>query len=346
MIKTLTITTPDDWHTHLRAGSALKRTVPDLAQRFDRAIIMPNLTTPITTLALAKQYRQDILSHRPKHINFTPLMTLYLNDSVTKSDILNAKKDKLITACKLYPAGATTHSSAGVHKIKDIYPLIEAMQTIDLPLLIHGEVTDPNIDLFDRESVFIDTVLTTLMKDFPALRIVLEHISTRSAVQFVQNAPSTLAATITPHHLMINRNDLFSGGIHPHLYCLPIVKRQKDQESLIKAAISGHPRFFLGTDSAPHAKTKKEAACGCAGIYTSHAAIELYADIFDQQNALDKLENFSSHFGPQFYKLPSNTGTITLKKEPWTIPLTLDFNQEKLIPFMAGKTLNWQINND
>ncbi len=334
---------PDDWHCHLRDGEFLKRTVLDTSKRFNRAIIMPNLPHPITTLSQAQDYRQRILSHLPSHRDFTPLMTFYLNEDITKENLREAKSTGVVTACKLYPAGATTHSSAGVKKIDQIYPLLECMQEMDLPLLIHGESINPQIDIFDREEQFIDEDLQSIIQHFPGLRIVLEHISTQAAVDFVLESPPNLAATITAHHLWFNRNTLLSGGIRPHYYCMPILKRQSDQIALVKAATSGNPKFFLGTDSAPHSQSRKESACGCAGIYSAHAAIELYAQIFEQHQALEQLEKFASLHGPRFYQLPVNQSRITLKKTPWTVPAILSFGTENLIPMMAGETLSWQI---
>jgi dihydroorotase len=342
----ITFIAPDDWHCHFRDDNFLARTVKDTASRFQRAIIMPNLVPPINTVIAAKAYRQRIEQHIPAENPFKPLMTLYLTDDMTAEEICNGKTSGEIAACKLYPAGATTHSAAGVSNLKGIYPLLETMQSVDLPLLIHGEVVNPEIDVFDREAVFIDTLLAPLVKDFPNLRIVLEHISTKRAVEFVSESPSNVAATITPQHISISRNDLLVGGIRPHLYCLPIVKKQIDKEALVKAATSGNPKFFLGTDSAPHSQSSKESHCGCAGIYTSHAAIEIYASLFEQHNSLDKLEGFASQFGPRFYHLPENKTTITLIKKPWKIPGTLSFGDTTLVPFLAEQTVNWQIDHD
>lgn len=334
---------PDDWHCHLRDGDFLKRTVADTSRRFSRAIIMPNLPHPLTTLSQVQDYRQRILSHLPSLSDFTPLMTFYLNEDITQESLREAKSTKLVTACKLYPAGATTHSSSGVRKISQIYPLFECMQEIDLPLLIHGESIDTQVDIFDREEQFIDEDLQGIIKHFPGLRVVLEHISTKAAVDFVLESSANLAATITPHHLWFNRNTLLSGCIRPHYYCMPILKRQSDQIALIKAATSGNSKFFLGTDSAPHTQARKENACGCAGIYSAHAAIELYTHIFEQQQALHQLEKFASINGAGFYRLPINKTRITLNKTPWTIPATLSFGPENLIPMLAGETLSWQI---
>ncbi len=342
----LKFTAPDDWHCHFRDDAFLARTVKDTATRFQRAIIMPNLVPPINTVVAAQSYQKRIEQHIPQDSAFKPLMTLYLTDDMSTDEIREGKSSGTITACKLYPAGATTHSAAGVSDLKGIYHLLETMQDVDLPLLIHGEVVDPSVDIFDREAVFIDTLLAPLLKDFPKLRIVLEHISTKRAVEFVTDSPSNVAATITPQHISISRNDLLVGGIRPHLYCLPIVKKREDKEALIKAATSGNPKFFLGTDSAPHPQGSKESACGCAGIYSSHAAIEIYASLFEQYNALDKLEGFASQFGPRFYQLPKNKNTITLIKKPWQIPKSLSFGDTTLVPFLAEQTINWQIDHD
>lgn len=342
-MNTLTLIRPDDWHCHFRDDEFLSRTVADAAVRFGRAIAMPNLATPITTVAAARAYRERILAHVPAGYAFAPLMTLYLNETVTPETLQEGRSSEVITACKLYPAGATTHSAAGVARLENIYPLLERMEALDLPLLIHGESVTPGVDIFDREARFIDEELQPLLRRFPALRVVLEHISTRTAVDFVREADAPLAATITAHHLWYNRNALFTGGIHPHYYCMPILKRREDQEALVQAAISGNPRFFLGTDSAPHPQSRKESACGCAGIYTAHAAIEIYAQIFAQHQALDRLENFASIHGAQFYRLPVNRDQIILAQSPWQAPLHLPFGNATLVPMLAGETLDWQI---
>lgn len=344
MTKKITLTKPDDWHCHFRDNEKLSRTVIDTSARFQRAIIMPNLSTPITTVPQAKKYLERIQNHIPKNISFQPLMTLYLHDEMDVQTIHDAKQSGFIVACKLYPAGATTHSKAGVTNLEKIYSVIEAMQKEELLLLLHGESIDPAIDIFDREKIFIEKQLTKLLKQFPNLRMVLEHISTKTAVEFVKQAPKTLAATITPHHLLLNRNDLLLGGIRPHYYCLPIVKRKEDQKALIEAATSGNPKFFLGTDSAPHAISQKENACGCAGIYSSHAAIELYTEIFEEHGVLNQLESFASLNGANFYRLPINKESITLVKESWKVPEKLSFGKESLIPLAAGKMLRWKIN--
>ncbi|WNO10193.1 dihydroorotase [Teredinibacter sp. KSP-S5-2] len=342
MTQTLTLTAPDDWHIHLRDGDALQYTVPHAASSFARAIIMPNLVPPVTNAEEAVAYKERILQHVPSGENFTPLMVLYLTDNTTAEDIVAAKQAGVV-ACKLYPAGATTNSDSGVTNLKNIYPVLEAMQEQGILLLVHGEVTTSDIDIFDREAVFIEQILKPVIADFPELKVVLEHITTKDAVDFVTQASDKVAATITAHHLLFNRNHMLAGGIRPHFYCLPILKRNIHQEALIQAATSGNKKFFLGTDSAPHAKNKKEAACGCAGSYTAFAAIELYAEVFDAANALDKLEAFAAHFGPDFYGLPRNQDTITLKREEWTLPTEFEFGESTLVPIMAGETLRWQI---
>lgn len=333
---------PDDWHCHLRDQAYLQRTVTDAIKYFARVIVMPNLSPPVTHWQQARDYLARIQSYIPKHFHFQPLMTLYLTENLQPQDIIDAKQSGIIHAYKLYPAHATTHSQAGIKNLQAVYPLLEVMQKWDIPLLIHGEVTDPEIDIFDREAVFIERHLALLLKTFPQLRMVLEHISSKTAVQFVQQAPANLAATITPHHLLLNRNQLLAQGLRPHHYCAPIVKTNQDQQALMQAAISGNPKFFLGTDSAPHTQMKKECACAAAGIYSSYAALPLYAEAFMRANALDKLENFASRFGAQFYRLPLNTEKITLLKQPWQIPATLPFADEMVIPLMAGETLSWQ----
>ena len=313
-MKKLTITRPDDWHAHVRTGAILKTVIAHTARQFARAIIMPNLKPPVTTVAQALSYREEILQAVPAGLNFTPLMTLYLTGSTSADEIRKAAESTYVHAFKLYPAGATTNSDAGVADIEAVYPLFEAMEKYDLPLLIHGEVTDENCDIFDRERVFIDTALSAIVQHFPALRVVVEHVTTAEAVQFVQSSGAHIAATITPQHLLYNRNALLAGGIRPHHYCLPILKRERHRQALVKAATSGNPKFFLGTDSAPHLTALKEAACGCAGCYSAHAALELYAEVFENAGKLDKLEGFASFFGPDFYHLPRNTGTVTLVK--------------------------------
>lgn len=342
MTQSITITRPDDWHIHLRDGQALKTTVNDVSRYFGRAIIMPNLVPPITTCQQAVSYKERILAAVPKGRKFTPLMTLYLTDNTAPSEIAKAKVAGVV-ACKLYPAGATTNSDAGVTDIKKIYPVLEAMQQAGVLLLIHGEVTDKDVDIFDREAVFIERTLKVLAKDFPNLKIVLEHITTAQAVDFIFNTSDNVAATITAHHLLFNRNDLLVGGVRPHFYCLPILKRQQHQQALIKAATSGNHKFFLGTDSAPHTQTKKETSCGCAGCYTAHAAIEMYADAFDQADALDKLEGFASHFGADFYGLPRHSDNISLYRDEWFAPDRIEFGGGSLIPLAPEKPLRWRV---
>jgi dihydroorotase len=340
----LTITRPDDWHVHLRDGAALTQTCADMARYFGRVIVMPNLTPPATTVAEAGAYRDRILAAMdglPRQ--FDPLMVLYLTDQTSADEINRAADSQFVHAVKLYPAGATTNSAAGVANLEGLYPTLAAMEKADLPLLIHGEVTDAEIDIFDREKAFIDQHLVPISRAFPTLRIVLEHITTSDAVAFVRDSADTIGATITAHHLLFNRNDMLVGGIRPHYYCLPILKRGTHQQALLDAAISGNPKFFLGTDSAPHATADKETSCGCAGIYTAHAAIELYTEVFEQQNALDRLESFSSHFGPDFYRLPRNTDTITLSKQPWNVPPQLPLGDGVLTPLRAGETVHWQV---
>ncbi len=336
------LTKPDDAHLHVRDGQYLRTTVSDAAARFARAVIMPNLKPPITTVAQVEDYRRRILANVPAELSFQPLMTLYLTDNMAESVIYEAQAAGTVVGCKLYPAGVTTHSAAGITKIDKIYPLLAAMEAVDLPLLVHGESNDPAVDIFDREKYFLEDLARIILR-FPQLRIVLEHITTQDAVEFVTVTPTQIAATITVHHLLLNRNDLLAGGIHPHYYCLPILKRHTHQLALIEAAISGNPKFFLGTDSAPHAQQLKENACGCAGIYSAHAAIELYAQVFEEAGALDKLEGFASCFAADFYQLPRNIDTIVLEKQPWQVPKTLVFGDEKLVPLMASETITWRI---
>ncbi|WP_024606533.1 MULTISPECIES: dihydroorotase [unclassified Pseudoalteromonas] len=341
-VTTLTITRPDDWHVHLRDGDQLKDTVRDISRYMGRAIVMPNLVPPATCTDTALSYRERIMSANPQG-NFEPLMVLYLTDKTTPDEIIKAKATGKIVAAKLYPAGATTNSDSGVTSVKNIYPVLKAMQEVGMLLLVHGEVTDSSIDIFDREKVFLDTILGDVVNDFPELKIVLEHITTKDAVEFVVNAPSNVAATITAHHLLYNRNHMLAGGIRPHYYCLPILKRNIHQQALMAAAISGNKKFFLGTDSAPHYKDKKEAACGCAGAYTAHAAIELYAEAFEDAGALDMLEGFASHFGPDFYELPRNTDTITLQKKPWKVPASYTLGDSEVVPIKAENTMDWSV---
>jgi dihydroorotase len=342
----LTITRPDDWHLHLRDGAALKRTVADSSRYFNRAIIMPNLCPPVTTTAQAIAYHQRIIEMIPAGNNFEPLMTLYLTDNTSKEEIIKAKQSGVVTAVKLYPAGATTNSDAGVSDLKYCYETLEAMQDVGMPLLIHGEVTHKEVDIFDREKTFIDQVMKPLLAKHPKLKVVFEHITTQQAAEFVENADERIAATITPQHLLLNRNDMLVGGIRPHNYCLPVLKRSTHQQALIKAATSGSTKFFLGTDSAPHPQGAKESACGCAGMYSAHAAIELYAEAFESAGALDKLEAFASFNGPDFYGLERNKDTITLEKESWAVPESYDFGDSTVIPMRAGQTLSWKVKDN
>jgi dihydroorotase len=340
----LTITRPDDWHVHLRDGAALQHTCADMARYFGRVIVMPNLSPPATSVAEAVLYRDRILramDGSPRQ--FEPLMTLYLTDQTDAAEIQLAAASDFVHAIKLYPAGATTNSEAGVAELDGLFTTLAAMEEADLPLLIHGEVTDYNIDIFDREKVFIDRYLAPITERFPQLRIVLEHITTRDAVTFVREAGDNVAATITAHHLLFNRNDMLVGGIRPHYFCLPILKRNIHQVELMEAATSGNPKFFLGTDSAPHSTGSKENSCGCAGVYSAHAALELYAEVFEQLGALDKLEAFASHFGADFYRLPRNTDTITLRKQHWRVPDQLPLGADSLTPLRAGESVQWQV---
>ncbi len=339
----LTLLRPDDWHIHLRDGAALPHTVADAARQFARAIIMPNLVPPVRNAAEADAYRQRILAARPARNAFEPLMVLYLTDGTQPEDVRAAKATGYVHAAKLYPAGATTNSASGVTRIDNIFPVLEAMTEVGLPLLVHGEVTRAEIDIFDREKYFIDEQLSRVTERFPTLKVVFEHITTRDAVQFVEAAGSNVGATITAHHLLYNRNHMLVGGIRPHFFCLPILKRNVHQEALLDAATSGSPKFFLGTDSAPHAQHAKENACGCAGCYTAFAAIELYAEAFEQRQALDKLEAFASHFGADFYGLPRNTEQITLVRESWSVPTHLPFGEHNVVPLRAGETLQWRL---
>ncbi|QBQ53239.1 dihydroorotase [Nitrosococcus wardiae] len=343
MTMTLQLTRPDDWHLHLRDGKVLADLIPATARCFARAIIMPNLRPPITSTPQALAYRERILAARPPDLGFEPLMTLYLTDNTTPEEIARARNSGHIYAVKLYPAGATTNADSGVTNLRQRYAVLEALQEQGLPLLIHGEVTDPSVDIFDREQVFIKRHLIPLLHDFPALRIVLEHITTAEAVDFINGAQKNIAATITPHHLLLNRNAMLAGGIQPHHYCLPVLKRERHRQALVAAATSGNPKFFLGTDSAPHTKTAKETACGCAGIYSSHAALELYAEVFEGVGALAQLEAFASFHGADFYGLPRNQDTVTLLKAPWRVPEKLPFGDEVLIPLRAGATVSWQL---
>jgi dihydroorotase len=339
----LKLTRPDDWHLHLRDDALMHSVLPDTARQFARAIVMPNLRSPVTTTAQAQEYRNRILAALPAGIAFEPLMTLYLTDNTPPEEIRRAKQSGAVHAVKLYPAGATTNSDAGVTDLRKTYPVLEEMQRCGIPLLVHGEVTDPAVDVFDREAVFIERVLQPLLRDLPGLRVVFEHITTRDATQFVNEAPDNIAATITAHHLLYNRNAMLVGGIRPHYYCLPVLKREAHREALLKVATSGNKNFFLGTDSAPHAQHTKEAACGCAGCYTAYAAIELYAEAFEQAGALNKLEGFASFYGADFYGLPRNTQRITLRKEEWQAPATVGFGEHRLVPLRAGEMLRWKL---
>jgi dihydroorotase len=339
----ITITRPDDWHLHLRDGVGLAAVLPDTASRFARAIVMPNLLPPVTSVALAAAYRDRILAALPKRMRFEPLMTLYLTESTSPADIAEAKASGFVHAVKYYPAGATTHSDEGVTDLARCKATLAAMAEHDLPLLMHGEVTDPNIDIFDRERVFIETQLDPVVREFPELRVVLEHITTLEAVAFIERSSARVAATITAHHLLLNRNQMFTGGIRPHHYCLPVLKRETHRQALLAAATGGNPRFFLGTDSAPHARHKKETMCGCAGVYTAHAAIELYAEAFDSAGRLDRLEAFASHYGADFYELPRNSGRITLQRRAQRVPLELPFGDDRLVPLRAGEEIAFSI---
>ena len=339
----LTILRPDDWHLHLRDGPQMAAVLPDSARRFARAIVMPNLKTPVRTVREAAAYRQRILKALPEGAAFEPLMTLYLTDDTPPEEIAAARRSGFVHGVKLYPAGATTHSDAGVTRISRCFHALEKMEEQALPLLVHGEVTHPEVDVFDREAVFLEEVLGPLLERFPRLRVVLEHITTRQAAQFVEVTGDNVAATITAHHLLLNRNALFQGGMRPHHYCLPVLKREAHREALVEAATSGNPKFFLGTDSAPHARNAKETACGCAGIYTAHAALELYAVAFEEAHALERLEGFASRFGAQFYGLPVNSGSLTLERSAWQVPESLPFGAERLVPLRAGETLPWKI---
>jgi len=342
MLEQFTFTRPDDWHLHLRDGAAMRAVLAHTARQFGRAIVMPNLKPPVTTTAQALAYRERIRAAVPQGLAFEPLMTLYLTDTTPPDEIRRAKAAGVV-AVKLYPAGATTNSDAGVTDLRRTHATLEAMQREGLPLLVHGEVTDPAVDLFDREKAFIDDKLIPLRRDFPQLRIVFEHITTRDATQYVEGADAFVAATVTAHHLLYNRNAIFLGGIRPHWYCLPVLKREGHRLALLAAATSGSAKFFLGTDSAPHAVALKEHATGCAGCYTALAALELYAEAFESAGALDRLEAFASFNGPAFYGMPRNTGTVTLHRQPWTLPETLPFGDAELKPLRGGETLSWRL---
>jgi dihydroorotase len=339
----LTIRRPDDWHLHLRDGAALAAVLPYTAQRFARAVIMPNLLPPVTTTAAALAYRQRIVALLPPGADFTPLMTLYLTDQTTPVEIDRAAATGAVVGCKLYPAGATTHSAAGVTDIARLDAVLERMSERELVLQVHGEVTDPSVDIYEREARFIERVLAPLVMRWSRLRVVFEHVTSRAAVDFVCGARAGIAATVTPHHLMLNRNALFQGGIRPHHFCLPVLKRESDRQALLTIVARGDARFFLGTDSAPHSRQSKESACGCAGIFSAHAAIELYAEVFEQLGALDKLENFASGFGADFYRLARNQGTLTLEKREWTPPAHYAFGTDELVPLRAGEAIAWAL---
>ncbi|SMC20983.1 dihydroorotase [Andreprevotia lacus DSM 23236] len=343
MTTQLTITRPDDWHLHLRDGALMASVLPHTAREFARAIVMPNLKPPVSTVEMAAAYRERILAALPAGSDFQPLMTLYLTGNLTPDEVVKAKNSGFVHAVKLYPAGATTNSEAGVAGLDGVMPTLEKMAEIGLPFLVHGEVTDPAVDVFDREAAFIDQVMAPLLQRLPTLRVVFEHITTKQAAQFVAEAGANVGATITPQHLLMNRNALFQGGIRPHHYCLPVLKREEHRQALVAAATSGSTKFFLGTDSAPHALHTKEAACGCAGIYSAHAALAFYAEAFDAAGALDKLEAFASFNGPDFYRLPRNSGTVTLVKEDWTVPASYPFGEHNVVPLRAGETLGWKL---
>ncbi|MGZ5049079.1 MAG: dihydroorotase [Usitatibacter sp.] len=343
MTESISITRPDDWHAHFRDGDAMASVAAATARQFARAIVMPNLKPPVTTVAQAQAYRKRIMAALAKGAKFEPLMTLYLTDNTPASEIEKAKASGAVKAVKFYPAGATTNSDSGVSDIRKCDAVLEAMQAAGMPLLVHGEVTDPEIDVFDRETVFLDRTLSPLVSRFPKLKIVLEHITTHEAAAFVERAPENVAATITAHHLLMNRNALFAGGLRPHHYCLPILKREPHRRALVKAATSGNPRFFLGSDSAPHSRASKEHECGAAGIYTAHAALELYAEAFDAAGALDRLEAFASHFGADFYGMPRNKGKVKLERVEWEVPREYAFGDGMVVPLRAGQKLGWRL---
>jgi dihydroorotase len=341
--QSITLTRPDDWHLHLRDGAALASVLPHSASQFGRAIVMPNLKPPVSTTAQAIAYRERILAALPVGMRFEPLMVLYLTDNTPPDEIRRAKDSGMVHAVKFYPAGATTNSDAGVTALSKCYKTLEVMQQVGMPLLVHGEVTDPAVDIFDREAVFIERVMQPLRRDMPALKVVFEHITTKDAAQYVAEGEGPIGATITAHHLLYNRNEIFKGGIRPHYYCLPVLKREEHRQALVRVVTSGSPRFFLGTDSAPHPKGLKEHACGCAGCYTALHAMELYAEAFDKAGALDKLEAFASLNGPQFYGLPRNSDRITLRREPWILPAELPLGEATIVPLNAGETIGWKL---
>jgi len=342
-MKSITLARPDDWHVHLRDGAAMASVVGATARQFARAIVMPNLKPPVVSLAMAKDYRERILAALPEGARFEPLMTLYLTDETPPAAIVDAKVSGIVKAVKYYPAGATTNSASGVTDIRKCDAVLDAMQHHGVPLLVHGEVTDPDVDVFDREAVFLERTLAPLLARFPRLKVVVEHITTQEAAAFVERAPANVGATITAHHLLMNRDALFAGGVRPHHYCLPVLKREPHRRALVKAATSGNPRFFLGTDTAPHSRGAKECDCGAAGIYTAHAALELYAEAFEAAGALDKLEGFASHFGADFYGLPRNGGRVTLEKREWEVPREYPFGGETVVPLRAGQKLGWRL---
>jgi len=343
MTDRITLARPDDWHIHLRDGAALQQTVADAAREFGRAIVMPNLVPPVRNAEQAAAYRERILAARPAGSRFEPLMVLYLTDRTSPEDVRAAKASGFVHAAKLYPAGATTNSDSGVTSLDNLFPTLEAMAEIGLPLLVHGEVTHAEVDVFDREKKFIDEHLVRIVQRFPTLKVVFEHITTGDAAAFVREAPANVGATITVHHLLYNRNHMLVGGIRPHFYCLPILKRNTHQSALLDAATSGNPKFFLGTDSAPHARHAKEAACGCAGCYTAYGALELYAEAFESRDALDRLEGFASHFGADFYGLPRATETVTLRRETWQLPATIEAGDTSVVPLRGGEPIGWRL---
>ena len=339
----LTLARPDDWHLHLRDGPALRAVVGFTAARFGRAVVMPNLKPPVTTTAMALEYRSRIVASLPAGCSFEPLMTLYLTDNTPPAEVDRALESGAVCGFKYYPAGATTHSDSGVTRLERTFSVLERMEERGLVLQVHGEVTDADVDIFDREREFIDRHLSRIVSRYPRLRVVLEHVTTREAVDFVRSQGGNVAATVTPQHLLLNRNALLAGGIRPHHYCLPVLKRERDRAALLEAVASGHPRFFLGTDSAPHARADKESACGCAGVFSAPAAIELYAEAFEEAGALGRLEAFASHFGPDFYRLPRNGGSLTLVREPWAVPASCPFGAEEIVPFRAGTQVAWRL---